>query len=79
MGSLWHCKNADECLVSLYTEVSLDLYRREMKEGQLSICVTPGFCLTDMTKHMASNPLSYSSLSGATRIYQTALREDAKS
>jgi hypothetical protein len=31
-----------------------------------------------MTKDMPPSPFSYSSLSGATRIYQTAVREDAK-
>lgn len=44
----------------------------------MGVCVTPGFCITPMTQGM-ENPFSYSSYSGAFRIYQTALREDPKS
>lgn len=65
-------------MVSVRAEVEMNLVRRWLGEKQLGLCVTPGFCRTPMTKDM-DNPFSYSSYSGAMRIYQTAVREDAKS
>ena len=58
------------------------ILRRYLLEGQMGVCVTPGFCATPMTSKMpVSNvgQVRYSCYSGAYRIYQTALKEELSS
>ena len=58
------------------------ILRRYLAEGQMGVCVTPGFCATPMTSKMPVcnvGQVRYSCYSGAYRIYQTALKEELSS
>lgn len=58
-------------MVEIHSSVYIKKYRKYLKEKQISICVTPGLCLTSMTEDFDEKikAKAHSAESGALKIH----------
>ena len=69
-------------LVSFFSKSILIDRKKWMKGSQTAICMSPGFCITPMTEKFPKGLFpqmnnTYSSYSGAFRIFESAMNEKA--